>query len=230
MQKSKTISIHQSNYIPWLGYFYKIHQADIFVFHDDTQFSESGMHHYNYIKTPQGKFRLKIPVEKSTGMSINQVLTKDKLDWKKKHLKTIEFNYKKARFFNEVYTDFAMLLEKDYENLAVMNQEIIIFLCKKLGIVSNFQLSSELNLSSTREEKIFDTCNKLNADTYFSGTGARAYQIEENFTKRGIQLKYSEFKPVQYFQLWDSFEPNVSIIDYLMFNGYDWNKVIIDQK
>ena len=230
MLSSKTIAIHQPNYIPWLGYFYKIHQADIFVFHDDTQFSESGMHHYNYIKTPQGKFRLKIPVEKSTGMNINQILTKDKLGWKKKHLKTIEFNYKKARFFDEVYTDFAMMLEKDYENLAVMNQEIIILFCKKLGIDSNFQLSSKLNLSSTREEKIFDTCNKLNADIYFSGTGARAYQNEENFIKRGIQLKYSEFKPFQYFQLWDSFEPNVSIIDYLMLNGYDWNKVLVNQK
>ena len=49
---SKVIAIHQPNYIPWLGYFYKIYESDIFVFLDDVQFSNKGMQNYHYIKTP----------------------------------------------------------------------------------------------------------------------------------------------------------------------------------
>jgi hypothetical protein len=92
-QTGKIVSIHQPNYIPWLGYFYKIAQADIFVFLDDVQFSNQGMQNYHYIKTPQGPFRRKIPVKKTFGENINQVLINNDLDWRKKHLKTIEVNY-----------------------------------------------------------------------------------------------------------------------------------------
>ena len=90
------ISIHQPDYISYLGYFYKISKSDIFVFLDDAQFSNDNMHHWNRIKTPQGECRLKIPVEQHLGDPINRVRTKDELKWKQKHLKTLEMNYTKS--------------------------------------------------------------------------------------------------------------------------------------
>ena len=108
------VSIHQPDYISYLGYFYKVSQSDAFVFLDDAQFSNDNMHHWNRIKTPQGECRLKIPVEQHLGDLINQVRTKDELKWKEKHLKTIEMNYKKAPFFEELFPQFKELLTKDY--------------------------------------------------------------------------------------------------------------------
>ena len=35
-----TVAIHQPNYFPWVGYFYKIKAADIFIFLDDVDFSK----------------------------------------------------------------------------------------------------------------------------------------------------------------------------------------------
>jgi hypothetical protein len=224
-----TISTHQPNYIPWLGYFYKIAESDIFVFLDDVQYSNHGMHNYHYIKTPQGQFRLKIPVIGSQGDLIYTILTRDELDWRDKHLKILAANYKRAKFFEEVFSDFSGLINSQYPNLATQNITIIKFFCGKFGIKTRFVEASTLKVTSIREERIIDICKILDGDVYYSGTGAIGYQKEEDFTQKGITLKYSEFQPFEYPQLWGVFQSNVSIIDYLMNCGYDWDRVLNSQ-
>ena len=226
----KTIAIHQPNYIPWLGYFYKIFQSDVFVFLDDVQYSNEGMQNYHYIKTPQGSFRLKIPVNSKFGLNINEVNTRDELGWKKKHLKSIEMNYKKSKHFEDVFPEYSSLILDEYEGLADLDISIIKHICKKFGIQTEFALSSKMELNSKKEQKVLDICSTLNGNIYYSGTGAKAYQNEENFKERGIELRYSEYFPFEYPQLWGDFQSNVSVIDYLMNCGYNWQQVIENQK
>lgn len=223
------VSIHQPNYFPWLGYFYKIAQSDVFVLLDDVQFSNEGMHNYHYIKTPQGSLRLKIPVEQHTGDLIMSVKTKDFLGWKQKHIKTIEVNYKKSAFFSTVFIDYVQLIDREHNNLSEMNTAIINFMLEKFGIATKIVKSSELNITSTKEEKVMDICNALNATTYYSGTGAKAYQSEIDFNSRGLELKYSVFNPFEYKQLWGSFQSNVTVLDFIMNCGYDWQQVVDKQ-
>jgi len=226
---NKTIAIHQPNYIPWLGYFYKIWQSDIFVFLDDVQFTNEGMQNYHYIKTPQGPLRLKIPVKQSFGDTIDKVTIRHELDWVKKHLKTIEMNYKKSTFFDEIYSDIKSVIIDGHQNLASLDIAIIELICSKFNIKTSFILSSKLEIPTLREEKILDICNTLHATVYYSGTGAKAYQSEKNFSDRGIELRYSSFKPFEYPQLWGPFQSNVTILDYLMNCGYDWDRVVQNQ-
>ncbi len=224
------ISIHQPNFIPWLGYFYKIYQSDVFVFLDDVQFSNQGMHNYHYIKTSQGSFRFKVPVHKHFKDNINQVQINYDLDWRQKHLKTLVANYKRSPHFDEVYTDLEHFYSTEFPNIAIFNSEIIAFYCRKLGIETRFVNSSELNIVSVREQKIIDICVTLNATIYYSGTGAKAYQNEANFKENGLELRYSSFKVFQYPQLWGEFQSNVTIVDYLMNCGYNWERVLSNQK
>lgn len=225
----KVIAIHQPNYIPWLGYFYKISQSDCFVFLDDAQFSNEGMHNFNYIKTSNGRLRLKVPVKQTLGDAIMNVKTRDELGWKQKHLDLIQNNYQNSAFFPEVFSDFRSLLLDDYESLSFLNEALIKEFCRKLGIVSEFIRSSSLNVKTKREERIIDICSRLNGDTYLSGTGAMAYQKEENFESKGIRLKYSVYSTFEYTQLWEGFYPNVTILDYLFNCGYDWQNVLKHQ-
>lgn len=225
----KTISIHQPNYIPWLGYFYKIAQSDIFVFLDDVQFSNQGMHNWHYIKYPDGSLRLKIPIKQSLGDFIYNVQTKDELDWKSKHLKSIENYYSGTKFFSQIYPYFENLLLMDYPNIAKLNGNIIINICKSLGIKTKFVYSSDLNISTKREQKVLDIIDTLQGNVYYSGTGAKAYQVEESFNQRGIELKYSTFTTFEYSQQYGIFEANISVIDFLMNCGFDWDKVMDQQ-
>jgi hypothetical protein len=225
----RKISIHQPNYIPWLGYFYKIYKSDCFVFLDDAQFSNEGMHNYHYIKTQKGSFRLRIPVSQTLGDRIEDVTTKDEMGWKEKHIRILESNYKKAPHLREVITDFAEILFRPYSSLSEMNTFIIKYICTRFGIISEFVNSSSLGITTTRQEKILDICDMLRAEIYYSGTGAKAYQDESDFIKRGIKLKYLEYRPFSYRQLWEGFQSNVTVIDYIMNYGYDWETVIKNQ-
>lgn len=227
---NRIIAIHQPNYIPWLGYYYKIYQSDIFVFLDDAQFSNQGMHNYTYIKTQSGPFRLKYPVKQSLGDKILDVHAKDELGWKEKHLSILQANYGKAEYFKPVFDEYReLLISISDQNIADLNIAIIKFFCKKLGINAEFIKSSELNLNLSKTEKIIAICKALGANVYYSGTGAKAYQTEEEFSANGIELKYSVFKPFQYNQQWEGFQSNVTALDYFMNCGYDWERVLKEQ-
>ncbi|MCW3077781.1 MAG: hypothetical protein JWO32_2390, partial [Bacteroidetes bacterium] len=71
-----TISIHQPNFIPWIGYFFKIFKSDAFVILDNVQFTKNGYTNRNQIKTPQGPLWLTLPVIQSGkfGQNINECL------------------------------------------------------------------------------------------------------------------------------------------------------------
>ena len=219
------ISIHQPDYIPYMGYFYKIAQSDVFVFLDDAQFSSDNMHHWNRIKTPQGECRLKIPVENKLGYKINQVRTKDELNWKEKHLKTIEMNYSKALYFKDIFPQIKEIILSTYTSLADQNIAINMFICKGFCLNKKFISSSELGINTTKETRVIDICKALGGTKYISGNGAKAYQINEHFEQRNLELVYTDYKPFEYLQVWKEFTPNMSILDYIFNCGFDWDKI-----
>lgn len=223
------VAIHQPDYIPYWGYFYKIACCDTFVFLDDCQYSSDNMHHWNRIKTPQGEMRLKIPVENHLGYLIRQVRTKDELGWKEKHLKALVMNYSRAPYFHEIYPWFKALLEISYPNLAEMNIAVNTMICGGFGFAPRFIRSSELGISSVREERVIEICTRLGGAVYLSGNGARAYQVEEHFTERGVALCYTEYRNVEYPQLWGNFVPNMSILDYLFNCGFKRPTILFER-
>ena len=106
-----TVSIHQPNYLPWLGFFNKVSQSDIYVVFDDVQYPMGkDFHNRNQIKTNNGKTWLTIPViGKSERRKFNKIQIKDN-GWNEKHLNNIKNFYGKAKYFNDYYPD----LEKFY--------------------------------------------------------------------------------------------------------------------
>ena len=219
------ISIHQPDYIPYPGYFYKIAQSDVFVFLDDAQYSNDNMHQWNRIKTPQGECRLKIPVKHEFGDNINEVQTRDNLKWREKHLKTIEMNYLRAPYFPEAFPAIREIIASDHADLAELNIELNTHICRCFGIGKKFIRSSDMDISTRKEERVIDICVMLGGTKYISGNGARAYQTEEHFTSRGVELCYTDYHPFEYEQLWGDFIPNLSILDYIFNCGYDWDRV-----
>lgn len=216
------VSVHQPDYFPYLGYFYKIYKSDLFVFLDDAQFSKlSGIsHNRNKIRKDDTFQYITVPVKYKFGDSINKVVTIDELYWKNKHLAYFRQNYKEAKFFNDVYQIIEQLLLREYNNFSDMNTTIIIELCRRMGIDRQFARSSELEIFTSRQQRVIDIVKKVHGDTYYSGNGARVYQNCSDFIAHEIQLIYSDYTPIIYPQVGTGFISNLSIVDYIFNCGF----------
>lgn len=224
------VSIHQPCYIPYLGIFYKIWQSDKFVYLDDAQYSNGYVFDWNRIKTPQGECRLKVPTARVFGQKLTEVAPKDFLRWKDKHLKTIQMNYKKAPHFSEVFSDFSDCILMEYGSLAALNMATMDLFMEKFGWEKEIFRSSDMKLDTRAEARVIEIVQKIGGDTYLSGNGGRNYQDEEHFTRAGIDLVYSDFRPLKYRQQWGDFLPNMSVLDYCMNEGYEIDRFFMGLK
>ena len=217
------LASHQTDFFPYMGYFYKVFRSDAFVFSDNVQFSKTGRHNYNLILADGKPRKLTLPVHYHV-QNLNELkIAADKVTVEKM-LKTIFFNYRKAAYFDRVFPIMEDLLRfaLDAPNLAVFNERCIVSLCGQFGLIKGrrFYLSSELDLKERKDARIIEMCEALGADTYLSGTGAKDYHIEEDYRTNGIQLIYSDYEPVVYQQVGREFVENMSVIDYVMNCGF----------
>lgn len=223
------LSVHQPQYLPWLGYFHKIVRSDLFLYLDDVQYKKREFQNRNKIKTPNGPLWLTIPVI-TKGLytqHIKDVRINREEDWEQDHWKSIEFNYRKAAYFNEHRDFFYGLFQKKWDSLQEISVTIIDHVLSYLGIATPRKFSSEYNAATLSTERIIELCKKTGADTYLSGAGGRAYMDETLFDKSGIKVMYQDFKHPEYPQLYGSFEPYMSIVDMLFNAGPQCRELLL---
>lgn len=219
------VAIHQPNYIPWLGYFYKMANCDIFVFLNDALHSKKYYTHRSRIKTKDGVRWLTVPLS-AKEVKINELVICNDVKWQLKHWNIMETAYRKAPYWDEYSSYFKDIYDKKiiWSSLSELNYKIISIIRDLLGITTPTVESSELQIESKKgSERNLCICKQLGADIYLSGEGAKRYNDEEAFNREGINLAYTNYKyplrfPV-YHQLWGDFAPNLSIIDLLFNEG-----------
>lgn len=215
------IAIHQPNFLPWLGYFYKIANVDTFVLLDDVQFAKNSFINRNKIKTPQGVHWLTLPVlQKGKSLQkINEVEIHNPKYVFNKILKTTQSSYAKAPFFQEIQ-DLLCSTLIDSSNICSLNEKLILAIVEYLNIECNIVLSSNLSITETCPTKrLVNICKTLNANTYLAGFGSVKYQDNLIFYENGIKTELYNFKHPIYNQLWGTFTPNLSIVDLLFNHG-----------
>ncbi|MFA6216174.1 MAG: WbqC family protein [Candidatus Omnitrophota bacterium] len=219
------VSVHQPQYIPWLGYFDKIAKSDCFVFLDCVQYKEREFQNRNKIRTKDGWIWLTVPVA-SQGLGrqkVSDVAIDNESAWRKQHLKSWEVWYAKAPFFKEYAAFFKEIYNTDWEKLSQLNVFITRYVFKALGIEKPVYFESALQTTQSKTERIIEICQKLKADVYLSGSGGRDYIEEDKFKAAGIELRYQEFiHPVyqqQFSASGEDFVSHLSIFDLLLNEG-----------
>jgi hypothetical protein len=226
------ISVHQPQYIPWLGYFDKIARSDAFVYLDKVQYKPREFQNRNRIRTRDGSMWLTVPVvcKGKSRQSISEAAIDNEFGWQKQHLNSLKSWYGHARYFDSHLAFFEGIYSRDWGKLADLNIHIIDYLLKALGISTPIYYESGLGTEKMATDRIIELCRKLKADVYLSGSGGKNYLEEEKFPAAGIRLEYQHFTHPVYTQQFMSSEkdfiPYMSIID-LLFNEGPRSKEIL---
>jgi len=221
---------HQPNFLPYMGYFYKMFKSDVFVLDDDVQYSNSAWHNTNFIKANGQKLRITIPVSYKYGDLINEVKICYARNWTDKLLMTYRMNYGKSNYFNEGYKLLEKHLSIKHELLSELNIVLIKDIANKFGIKCKIVIASkDVPTPLKNHNRNVYQCLKLGGNIYYSGTGGAAYNDVEDYAMNGIKLIYSDYSPIKYKQVGYPFISDLSVIDYISNHGYnlpdDWRAV-----
>jgi len=225
------VVILQPSYIPWRGVFDQIQRADLFVFYDDVQYDKHGWRNRNQIKTAQGKQWLTIPVHSkgvTDGIPIKDVRIDWTKPWAKNHLKALTFAYVKAPHFASYAPWLASVYDRRDEFLADFTIWLTIEIAREIGIDrTRFMRSSEITgINGQKTDRLIQILQRVGATHYMSGPSARDYIEREKFDSAGIALEYVEYNYPEYPQLYQPFDPYVTIFDTMFMLGEDTLKSI----
>ncbi|MDD3653275.1 MAG: WbqC family protein [Desulfotomaculaceae bacterium] len=230
------VAIHQPNFLPWLGYFHKLLNCDVFIFLDSVQFPRGRCFTSRVaIKSPSGSAWLTVPVKgKGDLLPIKDVALANDRNWKSKHLKTLEGYYKKAPHFAEYYPLIYETYQLEDQNLANFNINLITNLAKSLSAPARLVRASELkNVDYTDSTNhLIKLVKHVGGTEYLTGTGkgSQRYIDEAAFRREGIKVFYQSFVHPTYPQLWGDFIPNLSVVDLLFNSGMQARDIILANK
>jgi hypothetical protein len=222
--------IMQPSYLPWMGYFDLLLQADLFLVYDNVQFDKDGWRNRNRIKTANGLQWLTVPVlTKGQNKPTNKDVRINNLEfWAKKQLKSIELSYKKAPHFAEVYPMIESVLTQEWNFLIDLNMAFIRKFCEYLNIPAKIAFASDLKLDlpEGKNEKLISICKHLKADEFYEPAGGQGYIDPAQFESQGIRLTFQNYHPAEYPQLHGPFVSHLSVIDLFFNCGRDSLKLI----
>ena len=216
---SRTVCIHQPDFLPWAGFFHRLIHCDRYVVLDNVQFLRRGWHHRDRIKSPEGPTWLTVPVLKRHRytQTIAETEIDDSVNWRRKHLATLQRCYGRAPFFPDHFDAVREVYRQGHRRLIDLNMALIRLLMAAFGIRVEILFASALGAEGRKSALLADLVAAAGGDTYLSGTGARAYLEEAPFERKGIAVRWQRFEHPVHAQRFGPFLPMLSAVD-LLFN------------
>ena len=179
----KKITIHQPEHFPYLGFFQKMNESDLFVVLDNVNYRKNYFQNRNKIKNTNGLDDwFTIPVEKNaTNKLIKDVEVSSDSNWRRKLL-------------NKLHMNLGLNLKEIYESnsLIDINMKSIKYCMNELKINTPLIKASSLNVSGEKSELLANIVKKLGGDYYISGPSGRDY-LDLNYFNN-IKVEYFEPK------------------------------------
>jgi hypothetical protein len=238
LTKNKLIvTIHQPDFLPWLGFFNKINKADIWVVLNHTLNNPRDSAFWGRrvkILANGQPYWLSLPLEKPyqkglIGIPICEMRYKiSDIRAFKNGLVTINNSYKKAPFFEDVFPIIKNYYESEEPLLENRNMSFIKTIMERMKIKTKIVYSSSLNCVESSTSLLIEIIFKVGGTSYICGGGASNYQNDELFKKNCIELTYNNFMHPTYPQFNSrQFQHGLSIVDCLMNIGFEETRKIL---
>jgi len=215
------VTIHQPEHLPWLGFFDKISQCDLYVMLDHVSYRKNYFQNRNRIRTVDGTALMTVPVLQKghSHQAISEVLINNEGSprWREKCWRTLLQHYKNSQYWNQYSNFFEELYSAEWNRLVELNEAIIRYLLRALSLTPHLVKSSNLIVKGDKSSSLLRICENVGATVYVSGVSGKTYLDLVSFEEAGIEVRFQEFHHPIYRQLHEPFVPCTSIID-LLFN------------
>ena len=214
------VSILQSNYIPWKGWFNLVALSDVTVIYDSVQYTKNDWRNRNRLPGPSGLVWLSIPVR--TAGLLHQPINETRISdgsWSRRHWATIQQLLGKRPHFGHYaaeweswYIDSAM-----DELLHDVNMRFIRGVMGQTGIQTRLVDDREFLLQGNDPTaRVAQICTTLGATSYLTGPAGLNYLDATRFEQANVALEVIEYSSYRaYPQTSAPFEHGVSILDLL---------------
>lgn len=223
--------ILQPTFLPWLGYFDLVDQADVLVVLDDVALSKQSWQQRNRIRTAQGLEWVSVPVRTAgkLGQRIVDAMVAEG-PFASKLERTIATNYSRAPCFQEYFPGFRDALAAGMASgrLVDLNLALLDWLSGCMGIATRMVRSSGMATEGRRGGYVAQLCEDLGARRYLSPAGAEGYLMEDRaeFERRGIDVQLHAYEHPAYRQAFEPFMPFASALDLVLNVGAEAGRVV----
>lgn len=225
------IAIMQPYFLPYIGYWQLLNSVDVFVVYDDIQFTKKGWINKNQFLLNGKATIFSLPLKSASNyLDVREREISDTFSLEsKKMIRRVENAYRKAPFFNEGFDLICSVLEHPEKNLFSFILNSIEVLKNRMSIKAEIIVSSELKIprSLKGQDRVIATCKKLGAIEYVNPIGGLKLYSNQDFDSEGITLLFQKTCNLQYPQFSHTFVPNLSILDVIMFLGFEDTKSIL---
>jgi hypothetical protein len=212
------VTIHQPEYLPWMGFFHKMSQCDVYVILDSVQFTKNNYQNRNRLIDQRGEvFWSTVPVRMRdhTAKRIGDMEIDNTQPWARKTWTRIANAYRRHSYFNALSPELESIFMRSHTRLIDINLELIELFRSRLGISVPMVRSSEIDIEGSRSELLLAICKKLGAETYLSGPAGRDYLDMSLFLDCGVAVDFHVFTHPSYAA--PIFHHHLSTLD-LLFN------------
>ena len=224
------VAIMQPYFLPYIGYWQLIADADAFVIYDNIKYTKhSWINRNRFLLNGEPRvFSLPLRHGPDEADVIEREIAGNYLP--QDLMRRFEGAYKKAPHYAETMEVIVRVLWCKDVNLFGYIRNSVEEIAGHLGITTPIIRSSaieidHMNLKS--QDKVLAICKALNATEYVNASGGVELYDRIKFQEQGIRLDFIRSKALRYQQFGETFVPWLSIVDVLMFNPIEQVREII---
>ncbi len=215
----------QPYFFPYLGHFSLIAAVDEWIVFDITQYTPKTWMNRNRILHPNAGWQyVTVPLSNSSiSIKTHEARVLNFSEAKASIVGKLSHYKKKAPHFEAVNALINEAFDSATDDSLVhLNVHGLGAVCRYLGIPFNYRICSELNLPLPEKlqpgEWAPEICRMLGANSYVNPAGGQEIFDPSEFARRGISLHFAQAKEFVYATSPYQYEPNLSILDVLMWN------------
>ena len=217
--------IMQPYFFPYFGYFDHISRCDTWVVFDLTQYTPKSWMTRNRMQHPkQGWQYIACEVHGSQNILISSVRLHDRVKTRNKILGQLGHYKKHAPYYKQVTAIVECAFDAARSDfLTDINVSGLSAVCDYLSIPFSPIIASEAGFTLPEithpGQWALEICALIGAKTYLNTPGGQALFRPEEFAARGIRLGFTGMPRLEYDCKPYVYEPHLSILDVLMWNG-----------